>query len=67
MKLNLHTLNFVATQLVLIYYDFQWILIKFFPLLIFWLYRFEKEWEKLQIKVGELLEARPQEGTNNPT
>lgn len=67
MKLNLHTLNFVATQLVLIYYDFQWILINFFPLLIFWLYRFEKEWEKLQIKVGELLEARPQEGTNNPT
>lgn len=33
----------------------------------FWLYRVEKEWKELQIEVGELFEARPQERANNTT
>ncbi|CAI0436620.1 unnamed protein product [Linum tenue] len=30
-------------------------------------YRAEEEWEELQIEVGELLEARPQERPHHPT
>jgi len=30
-----------------------------------WLCRAEKEWKELQIEVGELLEARPEEGADN--
>ena len=33
----------------------------------YWVYRAEKEWEELQTEVGELLEARPQEGADNST
>lgn len=33
----------------------------------FCLYRIEKEWKELQIAVGELFEARPEEGADNPT
>jgi len=29
--------------------------------------RTEKKWEELQIEMGELPEARPQEGSNNTT
>lgn len=31
------------------------------------LYRTEKEWKELQTEVGELFEARPEEGADNST